>query len=276
MSYLLQEIFYEIESGQKQAPASIKCDCPKCSSINTARDCYPSISDLPTVQLGKIYYNGKTFYQFTPEDALWFAKLLKGEAGSKDDINGHAVLWTMINRFTLFKHLVSSWKTFSHFIKAYSTPLQCPLKSPGAMARVWTNRTKRQILCTGGSTTYKGRQFPKVIYKGHYELQKKGWSTLPKEVKAIVLRMLTGQIQNPGIGLASEFANTRDYFVQRYSRRPSDEEWKTFTLNFLKTFKNGDYAWIGPRHGLDQKNKNVFFIKKSYLKTDPNIIEIKM
>src|SRR5262249_3813025 len=76
-------------------------------------------------------------YTFTPEDALWTARFLVGEAGGRDDPGNHAVIWAMINRYALFTRTV--YPTFHGFIRAYSTPLQPVLRSRGAAQRHMDN-----------------------------------------------------------------------------------------------------------------------------------------
>ena len=72
-------------------------------------------------------------YAFTPEDAVWTARFIVGEAGGDDNPDNHAVIWAMFNRYAFFTHYGSPWggiyKTFHNFFRSYSTPLQWPLNS---------------------------------------------------------------------------------------------------------------------------------------------------
>jgi hypothetical protein len=63
---------------------------------------------------------------FTSDDLLTTARLITGEAGARDDLENRAVIAAMINRFAMFTH--SHYRSFSAFLKAYSTPLQPVLR----------------------------------------------------------------------------------------------------------------------------------------------------
>ena len=90
-----------------------------------------SVPDEIPSRLGTLVFRrgGQTVYQyqFTPDDLLWTARLISGEAGARDDLENRAVIAAMLNRFALFTH--SDYPTFSSFLRAYSTPLQPVLRN---------------------------------------------------------------------------------------------------------------------------------------------------
>jgi hypothetical protein len=197
--------------------------------------------------------NRKPFsYNFSPEDVLWTARFIVGEAGGRDDTGNHAVIWAMFNRFALFAH--TKYPTFQEFIRAYSTPLQPVLHNKGAARRHMNNP---DFVRTGG--TYPGTDIPKGQLGRFLQLQQRPWSDLPPAARNLALRALTGGQPNPGIGNASEFANTAVYFKDRYRRVPSEAEWRQFTTNLPKN-TGKKWTWIGDVPGLVQYRKNTFFL----------------
>src|SRR5215217_4670541 len=72
------------------------------------RPAVPIAPGTPTRPLGTLVLNapGRApfSYVFTPEDALWIARFIVGEAGGRDDADNHAVIWAMFNRYALFTH----------------------------------------------------------------------------------------------------------------------------------------------------------------------------
>jgi hypothetical protein len=190
-------------------------------------------------------------YRFTPEDVLWTARFIVGEAGGRNDLPNHAVIWAMFNRYALFTHRV--YPTFHQFIRAYSTPLQPVLNSKGAARRHMNNPN---FVRTGG--TYDGTNIPRGQLRRFLILQATPWDQLPQSARALALGALSGQIANP-IGNASEFGSTRVYFRDRHGRYPgSYEEWRQFTEAYARS-KNR--IWVGSIQGLNQMG-NAFFIDR--------------
>jgi Penicillin-insensitive murein endopeptidase/Putative peptidoglycan binding domain len=193
-------------------------------------------------------------YAFTPEDALWTARFIVGEAGGRDDPDNRAVIWAMLNRYAFFTH--KYYKTFHSFLRAYSTPLQPVLPSWGAARR---HMHKPEFIRTGDF--YQSPPAPPGIPRGQLKrflkLQATPWSQLPESARSLAEQALRGQVPNP-IGNASEFASTRVFFHDKHGRYPSDDEWRQFTEAHAR--KKG-WIWIGPVPGLNQK-KNVFFVQK--------------
>lgn len=238
----------------------------------TAQAPAPAIANSPlTGQYGRLVVDTslpvlakcKPVYQFTQEDTLWMARLVSGEAGDKDNADGHAVLWAMFNRFGLYRHKVSGWTSFAAFLRQYSTPLQPMLKSVGAAKRVWRNHVANpnKFPVVSIDETYRGTNIKKVQYQKHIDLQNRRWEDIKAPVRTLVIRMLNGEIPNPGIGLASEFGSTRVYFNDQYGRYPSLAEWETYTRNYAARKK---WEWIGPKSNLDQL-KNTFFLRKAHV-----------
>jgi hypothetical protein len=194
-------------------------------------------------------------YAFSAEDALWTAKFIMGEAGGRDDIDNRAVIWAMFNRYALFTN--KYYNSFTKFLRAYSTPLQPVLKSPGAAARHYQ---KKEYIKTGGYYDPPYSYIPKGLLRRHKILQEMRWSELTQESRNLAVRALKGLISNP-IGNATEFASTLVYFRQAYKRAPTDDEWRRYTEEFARK-KN--WKWIGPIANLNQKN-NAFFIQKRRL-----------
>jgi hypothetical protein len=194
--------------------------------------------------------NGPAFsYRFTPEDVLWTARFIVGEAGGRNDAANQAVIWAMFNRYALFTHRY--YPTFHQFIRAYSTPLQPSLNSPGAAKR---HMNSPDFVRTGG--TYPGTSIPRGQLRRFLELQATPWSHLPQAARDLAVLALSGQVPNR-IGNASEFASTRVYFHDATGRYPrSFDEWRQFTEQYARRKK---WTWVGPIQGLDQMS-NAFFI----------------
>ncbi|MGB5347588.1 MAG: D-alanyl-D-alanine carboxypeptidase family protein [Woeseia sp.] len=191
-------------------------------------------------------------YQFTPEDLLWTARLIVFEAGGGDNPDNAAVIQALLNRYALFTRRV--FPSFAAFIRRYSTTLQPVLANVGAARRHFG---KPGYVVLGGP--YKSD--PSVLkgqLRRHLDMQATPWSRLPDTARNLATRALTGQLRNPGIGLASEFASTRVYFRSHHGgREPSNIEWRDFT-NKLATRKK--WRWIGDVPGLNQQRMNAFFI----------------
>jgi len=204
-------------------------------------------------------------YRFTPDDELWAARFIVGEAGGTDNADNRAVLWTMFNRYAFFTHRV--FPTFAAFIRAYSTPLQPVLRSAGAARR---HMNRPDFVRTGGSYPPPNQDVPRGQLRRHLELQRASGDQIPAAARALVRRLLTGQIANP-IGNATEFANTAVYFHDRNHRTPTEDEWRRFTIDFARSKK---WTWIGPVHGLDQIRSNAFFVDNRVANFSPNAVRI--
>jgi Penicillin-insensitive murein endopeptidase len=214
---------------------------------------------LTLIRLGKPAWQ----YQFTPEDALWTARFIFGEAGGRDTLDNRAVIWAMFNRWALFTSGNPKYdRCFHKFIRAYSTPLQPVLNSGGAAKR---HMHKREFVRVGG--TYNKAPYqdvPRGQLERHLRLQRTPWRTLPEEARSLAERALRGEVPNPGIGIASDFDNTAVYFKDRHGVRPRNyEEWRAFTERFARENCHKQHrgcTWIGRVDGLDQVGKNAFFI----------------
>ena len=246
------EYDYELDSG----PAVDTLDGEHWADdweIDTAAG--ESEAGTPEVPLGTLALRtpARTWsYRFTPEDLVWTAKLLVHEAGGEDNVDNASVLWAMFNRYALFTY--DDYPTFSSFIRAYSTTLQPVLRNPQAAAR-HMHRPPGEFVRTGG--TYPGTDIPRGQLRRHLDIQKAPWSAVKRSARQLATRALTGQLPNPGIGLATQFASTRIYFRQKHGRNPNVEEWRRYTANFAKT---KGWKWIGDVDRLDQL-KNAFFVQ---------------
>lgn len=208
-------------------------------------------------------------YQFTKEDALWLARFIEGEVGRKNDKNSQAVVWAMFNRFGMLRHRVSSWSSFQKFLRLYSTTLQPMLRSRGAAQRVWKKhkRNPSRHPVEVGQGTYKNSTVKKVQLKKHIDLQKKPWNRIDPDVRDLAVGILNGKIGNPGIGIATEFASTRVFYINKYNRQPSTQEWRKYTIDYAEYRCKRDIkgcTWVGDVPGIDQM-KNAFFIDNRFL-----------
>lgn len=208
-------------------------------------------------------------YTFTPEDALWLARFIVGEAGGKDNLDNRAVIWAMFNRYALFTHKIKQYNQFHKFIQAYSTPLQPVLNSAKAAERHINNPT---FVKTGGFYQPPNNHIPKGQLKKFLDLQKTPWYQLPASARSLAERALKGQIPNPGIGIASEFANTAVYFKQAFKRLPNAQEWTQFTETFAHKKK---WTWIGNIPKLNQVGQNAFFLDNRVKHLPSNTVQIQ-
>jgi hypothetical protein len=227
-------------------------DPPSLSASNpgTAR---PAATQPASGPLGTLVFQppgGRPFsYRFTPNDVVWTARFIVGEAGGRNDPGNQAVIWTMFNRYALFTH--KYYPTFHQFIRAYSTPLQPTLKSAGAAKR---HMNSPGFVRTGG--TYPGTDVPRGQLRRFLELQAGPWAALPQAARTLALQALSGNVPNP-IGNASEFASTRVFFHDATGRYPQNyDEWRQFTEQYARRQKR---VWVGQIQGLDQMS-NAFFI----------------
>jgi uncharacterized protein YcbK (DUF882 family) len=243
--------------------------CVGSAASAVARGVTPS-GRMPSSPFGRLVVNAPGWarfaYAFTPDDALWTARFVLGEAGGADDARNRAVLWAMFNRFGLFTHTV--YPIFGGFLRAYSTTLQPYLRNPGAVERAMRyareNPEKHrwvqegQFRYTGSNRAYRGKLIPKGQLESHLRLQRTSWDDPAlRSARRLAEAALTGRVPNP-IGLASEFADTVAYFRQSHSgRRPSPEEWRAFTDAHAR--RQG-WSWVGERPGLEQYGTNAFFV----------------
>jgi hypothetical protein len=217
-------------------------------------------------------------YTFTPEDALWTVRFIIGEAGGDDNPDNHAVIWAMFNRYAFFTHYGSAWKgsykTFHDFIRSYSTPLQWPLHTWRAAQRVMNNPDFKRF-----GDYYKGPNVPPGIPRGNLGVflnrQSTPWHKLKEKARKVVEQAMKGNISNPGIGTATEFANTFVILRQNMQNlakeqnkrnpalnidinkiKPSPQQWEQFNEKYRKGWK-----WIGHVHvpKLNQMSQNTFF-----------------
>ena len=204
-------------------------------------------------------------YEFTPEDLVWTARFIIGEAGGTNDLDNHAVIWAMFNRYAFFTH--KYYRTFHQFLRAYSTPLQPSLKSWAAAKR---HMHKTAFVKTGGFYAPPHDDIPRGQLKSFLKLQNTPWNRLKPSARQLAEQALKGQIPNP-IGNASEFGNTRVYFRSRYKRNPTRDEWIRYTRNYAKRKK---WKWIGTVVGMNQMKENTFFIQKRIQHLPKNTIRV--
>jgi hypothetical protein len=211
-------------------------------------------------------------YRFTAEDALWTAKLVILEAGGRPNADSAAVIWAMFNRYALVRHKL--YKTFTGFIRAYSTTLQPVLNSWQAAQR---HQNNPDFVPSGG--TYTKDNAPPGILKGqlkrHLACQARAWDLLPAGARSLTLDALRGTLPNPGIGAASQFVSTRILWKQAHKTKdePTEQQWRTFTQGFPAR-KKEPYAWIGDNPQLDQRRKNAFFQYISDANLPPGAISV--
>jgi murein DD-endopeptidase MepM/ murein hydrolase activator NlpD len=223
---------------------------------------------VPIGSLGTLELDtpGRRFrYAFTREDLIWTAKLVVHEAGGEDDAENAAVIWAMFNRYALFTH--RNYSTFTAFIRRYSTTLQPVLANPRAAARHY-QRGDAVYRRTGGF--YPGTQIPKGQLIRHLQIQAAPWSAVKEPARRLATRALRGDLQNPGIGLASEFASTYVFFRQRYGRKPSRQEWLAYTQRLAAAKR---WTFVGDVPGIDP-TKNAFFVQNSVRTLPANAVRV--
>ncbi|TMV00038.1 penicillin-insensitive murein endopeptidase [Streptomyces sp. DASNCL29] len=208
---------------------------------------------------------GTPAYRFSPEDLVWTARFLIGEAGGRDDPASHAVLHAMFNRYALLTR--PYYRTFHAFLRAYSTPLQPVLNDWRAARR---HMHHPDFAPRGG--TY-GPRAPAGIPKGQLrtflDLQRRPWEQLPLAARTVALRALSGALPNP-VGNATEFGSPRQYFRDRFGRFPNAEEWRRYTEEFARS---EGLLWIGPVPGLDQA-RNTFFVRRKFARLPAGAVRI--
>jgi Peptidase M15 len=226
-------------------------------------------ADPPATALGSLVVDAagrRPFrYQFTREDLIWTAKLIVHEAGGDDDAENAAVLWAMFNRYALFTH--TTYRSFTSFIRRYSTTLQPVLANPRAAER-HAHKGDRVYRKTGG--VYPGTDIPKGQLIRHLQIQAAPWEKIKPSARQVASRALRGDLPNPGIGLASEFASTYVYYRQRHGRSPSPAQWLDYTAKFAAQKK---WSFVGDVPGIDP-TKNAFFVQNSVKQLPPTAVRI--
>lgn len=232
------------------------------------------VSDRPREPFGVLTATiaGRTLrYQFTQEDVEWTARFIVGEAGGRDDRENRAIIWAMFNRYALFTQRV--FPSFQAFLRAYSTTLQPVLNSKGAAKR---HMDRPNFVRTGGYYPDEQRprgRVPKGQLRQHLDLQAARWSTLPAPARQLAEQALKGQIPNPGIGNASEFADTAVYFKDQNGRLPNYEEWLRFSQGFPRN-AGKNWTWVGAIEGLTQYRINTFYVDNRALRLPPGTIQV--
>jgi uncharacterized protein YcbK (DUF882 family) len=203
-------------------------------------------------------------YEFTPEDLLWTARLISGEAGARDDLENRAVIAAMLNRFAIFTHRV--YPKFSSFLRAYSTPLQPVLLNKNVAQHYMNDPRFRRL---GG--TYEGTNIPRGQLQHHLDLQKTPWNRLRPLACKIAQEALTGQMPDTRIGIASEFASTWILYGRRVgAKNRTDVGWRDYTQKFKRDKR---WRWIGDKPNLDQK-RNAFFIDPRAVNLPPDSVRV--
>lgn len=237
----------------------------------------PASSGTGTGKLGTLVADlpGRRFtYAFTPDDLLWTARFITGEAGGRDDAQNRAVLWAMFNRYAFFRDKVPSWGSFGSFLRKYSTPLQPYLKTYDQVKAhvAKCNPSFDSPGCNYQPTStevYPGTNVRKGQLKTFLALQRKSWAELSPTARSLAEQMLTGRIPN-GIGNASEFADTAVYFRRKHGRTPTRAEWEQYTRDFARQKK-----WIWQeRAPYDQYRNNVLFINGAARAFPPNATRV--
>ena len=195
---------------------------------------------------------------------MWSAKLLVHEAGGRDDVENQAVLWAMFNRYALFTHTVYS--TFTDFIRAYSTTLQPVLRNPRAAAR---HAHKGDAVYWKAGGHYPGTTIPRGQLVRHREIQAAPWEDVKASARDVATRALRGDLPNPGIGLASEFASTWVFYVQRHKRQPTREQWEAYTRELAQRRL---LVWMPLREV--EPRRNVFFVSQRVSSLPPDSVTI--
>jgi len=226
--------------------------------------------DVPTVPLGTLILDapGRSFsYPFTREDLFWTAKVIVYEAGGGGR-ESEAVLWALFNHYAFFRHL--KYPSFSRFIRAYSTTLQPVLNSWKAAARHY-NKPSSRFVTTGG-VYKKAPHIPKGQLQRHLDIQKAPWSKVRESARRMALQALRGELPNPGIGNANEFASTKIFYAQNHGgATPTEAQWRAYTEYYARLKK---LRWIGDVPNLDQM-KNAFFVTASIADVPAGAVRIQ-
>jgi hypothetical protein len=212
-------------------------------------------------------------YAFTPEDALWLARMIMGEAGSGSPRDIAGVIWAAFNNYALY------WRgkglSFADFIRRYSTPLQPVLANWRAAKRHLDNP---DFIRTGG-TYSKNPSIDKGQLRKHLDLQKTQWASMPAAVRTAVESALKGRLSNPGIGNATKWWGTR-YLYKKPDcgpKGPSRDRclytaWEKFTRNFTS---GGTVRWIGHVPRLDQYKYNAFYLENRAANLPAGVVQVR-
>lgn len=239
--------------------------------------------NMPQGPFGTLVVNPERFglpegmhfsYTFTPEDVLWAARFIEGEAGGKPIIDKLGVLWAMFNRFGILTHRGSLYfpkgghRTFTDLLRQYSTTLQPELKSSQAAERAMA---RKDFEPTGGF--YPGTTIPKGQTRRHRRIQEMTWPELLRTGSGTIAeKAMKGLLDNPGIGNASEFASTwiiiNHEHRKKYgkSRKPTDAEWIQRTKNYKRSRR---FVWLG-RVGNFKHKGNTYFDRAVRIPGDPS------
>jgi hypothetical protein len=196
-------------------------------------------------------------YAFTAEDALFSARMLVGESGGQGDVDDAAVLWCMLNSFTL-RPVRKDYPSFTAFIRAYCTPLQPFLKAQGAIDRHRKLGTKMVEVEPG-----------KWQLERHVELQRRPWEKLPAKARELVLATLRGERPSP-CGNATQFCCTATYFRDKHGRKPSDDELVAYTEDYARSKK---YRWQKVEGS--SLRSNVFFVEERFAKLPDGVVVVR-
>jgi len=196
-------------------------------------------------------------YTFSQEDALWAARMVVGESGGQGDQDDAAVLWCMLNSFTL-RPVREAYPTFTAFVRGYCTPLQPYLKSKGPVERHKKLGTPMVEVEPG-----------KWQLKRHVELQVKPWAELPAKARTLVSAILSGATPSP-CGNATQFCCTATYFRDKNGRKPTDEELVAYTEAYAK---EKSYEWVKVEGS--SLRSNVFFVEARFAKLPQGVVVVK-
>lgn len=198
-------------------------------------------------------------YALTAEDALWAARMLAGEAGGEDDPDNAAVLWCMLNSFTL-RPVRGDYPTFTAFVRAYCTPLQPHLKAQGAIDRHRKRGTPMVEVEPG-----------KWQLKRHVELQERPWAKLPAGARKLVERTFRGEGRS-NCGNATQFCSTWTYFHDKNGRHPaSAEEHAAYTEEFAR---GKSYTWVKVEGS--SPRSNCFFVEKRFAALPAGVVVVRV
>jgi hypothetical protein len=218
-------------------------------------------------------------YTFTQDDVVWTARFLHGEAGGRDDLQNHSIIWTMFNRYAYFRNVTPRWGSFSDFIRQYSSALKPYLKHFDSVKK-WVakcNATFDNPECNFQPTRtefYPGQKIPMGQLKNHLKLQRIPWEEMSDGSRQLATRALAGDVPNP-IGNASDFANTTEYYRRKHNRRsPTRSEWEAFTRDWAPR-QQRKLLWKPELVPYDQFEKNAIFIDVRAKDFPPNVTRIE-
>ncbi len=191
------------------------------------------------------------------DDLPWAARMLVGESGGRGGTDDEAVLWCMLNSYTL-RPVRELYPTFRAFVRAYCTPLQPWLKSQGAIDRHRRRGTPMVEVEPG-----------RWQLRRHVELQRRPWAELPAGARELVARTFEGRGRSP-CGNATQFCSTAVYFHDRHGRRPSDAEHRTFTEAFAR---EKGWTWVEVEGA--NPRANCFFVERRFAALPAPVVEVR-